>query len=1342
MPARSFAADAGTATSGGLPVVRAVVFRFHPPTAPESGLEGARALVAEALPSWQVEAVEGIASWYAASPADAGTPIALGVAWAVCRGLARQPGVSDAEPSLLIANPSPPDERELDSFAMGIGQEQFALWGKPYDDATEKRIREAREAIDWHLAQLNVRKAWDFHRQLLPGQEPGAGVLVGHPDTGYTEHPQVAARLRLPGRSFVRDEHGQEEPEARDDLNKTGDHLVESPGHGTATASVIASPANDEGSTGKDVLGVAPGATVLPLRVSTSVVHFDFGNVSRAILHAAFEGADVISMSLGGPTKSGLLRDCIREAQEKGVIVVAAAGNMVPTTMFPAAFPEVIAVAATHAAEAPWRFSGLGRLVDIAAPGEDVLTARTKLSQPATAAPAEPAFSTGAATGTSFATACVAGLAALWLSRHGGRAAVAAHYGSARLVPFAFQFALARTARKDFSWVAKNMFGAGIPDAEALLRAALPAQPEVARFEAVIRAQKSNFFTLVSGLFRGGLAVADDPAVELALAAVDDPGVAVALTNAVLRAEAEATAERDLFARLLGDRAEDLAPELAARIGADLTLLSALQRLRQGESNLPLVEGVMATEGGISSELRTQLRASASAESARLAGLHTGALVHPFAAGPSERGPVRGAPAPPALRQLRAYAFDPSLDTQLDTSTINQVTIPVRWEQVTPGPRGEYLEVADIDPSSSCAYSPVDLNHPYLLAQDGRAPSEGDPQFHQQMVYAVAMNTIHRFELALGRPVFWSPLRPWLADRPDERHHYTPESLDPPGTVESESAKSRLRNRDRYVQRLRIYPHALREANAYYSPAKRALLFGYFPGASDDTGRHYPGGLVFTCLSHDIIAHETTHALLDGMHPYFNEPSNPDVWAFHEAFADIVALFQHFTYPEVLRHQIANTRGDLETNNLLAMLAQQFGQASGGRDALRNALGHTVDGQWQRTKADPNRLRSITTPHERGSILVAAVFDAFLALYNDRVADLVRISTGGTGVLSGGRIHPDLVNRLANEAAAVAEEVLRICIRAMDYVPPVDITFGEFLRALVTADYDFSPTGRRRTRIAFIEAFRSWGIYPRDVPTLSEDSLRWRAPSPDDALVLLPLGGLTESDALAPARRSTTPAPSADDTVTRLVRALEAWQPLPDERGIANPARADMFAAVLEAQGALHGILRRLQAATPNRPLLPGLNLSRGGSFNVANLRPARRVGPQGEFRTEMVFEVVQTRPRGSGDPPGAQPFRGGATVVVDLRTRAVRYIIYKRLYDRVPDTAILSSGLVAARAGRQAAFEATQLQGLAGRAQAEWLGEGTDDLAGRLAATYSSPGRRLAAIRSEPFALLHRSVE
>ena len=82
--------------------------------------------------------------------------------------------------------------------------------------------------------------------------------------------------------------------------------------------------------------------------------------------------------------------------------------------------------------------------------------------------------------------------------------------------------------------------------------------------------------------------------------------------------------------------------------------------------------------------------------------------------------------------------------------------------------------------------------------------------------------------------------------------------------------------------------------------------------------------MVFTCLSHDIVAHETTHALLDGLHRRFIEPSNVDVWALHEAFADLVALFQHFTYPEVLQHQLARTRGDLERQNRLAELAYQF----------------------------------------------------------------------------------------------------------------------------------------------------------------------------------------------------------------------------------------------------------------------------------------------------------------------------------------------------------------------------------------------------------------------------------
>ena len=264
-------------------------------------------------------------------------------------------------------------------------------------------------------------------------------------------------------------------------------------------------------------------------------------------------------------------------------------------------------------------------------------------------------------------------------------------------------------------------------------------------------------------------------------------------------------------------------------------------------------------------------------------------LTHHFAPSREASHPKR-----PLYRRLRVYAFDPSLMTQLAHAAINCVTLRVPWEHdpktdqdlIEPGPVGAYLEVIDIDPASRRAYAPVDLSNPYVLAQDGHTPSQGNPQFHQQMVYAVAMTTIYNFERALGRTAFWS-------DRS--------ESYDPTRQCDTEGE---------YVPRLRIYPHALREANAYYSPSKKALLFGYFKSSPFHATNHLPGGTVFTCLSHDIIVHETTHALLDGMHRGFLEPSNPDVLAFHEAFADIVALFQHFTLPDVLRHQISKTRGD------------------------------------------------------------------------------------------------------------------------------------------------------------------------------------------------------------------------------------------------------------------------------------------------------------------------------------------------------------------------------------------------------------------------------------------------
>src|SRR5258706_6027472 len=96
-------------------------------------------------------------------------------------------------------------------------------------------------------------------------------------------------------------------------------------------------------------------------------------------------------------------------------------------------------------------------------------------------------------------------------------------------------------------------------------------------------------------------------------------------------------------------------------------------------------------------------------------------------------------PSPPAFRRLRVYAFDPSASTDLRTATMNAAVVKVPWEDLAPGPGGEYVEVVDVDPASDACYKPVDLNSPELLAQDRCAPSEGNPQFHQQMGYAISM---------------------------------------------------------------------------------------------------------------------------------------------------------------------------------------------------------------------------------------------------------------------------------------------------------------------------------------------------------------------------------------------------------------------------------------------------------------------------------------------------------------------------------------------------------------------------------------------------------------------------
>jgi hypothetical protein len=322
---------------------------------------------------------------------------------------------------------------------------------------------------------------------------------------------------------------------------------------------------------------------------------------------------------------------------------------------------------------------------------------------------------------------------------------------------------------------------------------------------------------------------------------------------------------------------------------------------------------------------------------------------------------------------------------------------------------------------------------------------------------------------------------------------------------------------------------------------------------------------------------------------------------------------------------------------MLGQLAQQFGQGIGKYGALRDAIGGFDQTRgWKPATPSPADYQNVTEPHDRGSILVAAVFDAFLAIYRRRSEDLIRLATGGTGILPNGAIPHDLVIRLAEEASKSASHVLNICIRALDYCPPVDLTFGEYFRGLITADRDLVPDDRNGYRVAFIEAFRRRGIYPSFVRNLSVDSLCWEVPEVwcrlDSIVREMSLSWDLHADREQAWKTSRSNAAKFHDLL------------------LASPDITDADAVTL-------GFYRQegteLEVAGRTGKL---------SKFEVHSVRPVRRVGPDGQQALDLLVEITQSwTPDGQTDLSGPK-FRGGCTLLIDLATSTIRYCIRKRV--------------------------------------------------------------------------------
>ena len=239
----------------------------------------------------------------------------------------------------------------------------------------------------WNFRAINVEQAWD--------ETKGAGVTVAVIDSGVSKEqvPDLKLTKFVQGYDFVNN---------KDDASD--DH-----GHGTHVAGTIAQSTNN----GYGVAGIAYEASIMPLKVLAASGGGTVADIAEAIKFAADNGADVINMSLGGGGASNLMEEAIKYAHNKGIVIVAAAGNEGRNAAsYPARYPDVISVSATDAAGDIANYSNFGAGVDISAPGGSAESEAGKILQN-TINPETGKSEFMGLYGTSMAAPHVAGVAAL-----------------------------------------------------------------------------------------------------------------------------------------------------------------------------------------------------------------------------------------------------------------------------------------------------------------------------------------------------------------------------------------------------------------------------------------------------------------------------------------------------------------------------------------------------------------------------------------------------------------------------------------------------------------------------------------------------------------------------------------------------------------------------------------------------------------------------------------------------------------------------------------------------------------------------------------------------------------
>ncbi len=299
-----------------------------------------------------------------------------------------------------------------------------------------------------------------------------------------------------------------------------------------------------------------------------------------------------------------------------------------------------------------------------------------------------------------------------------------------------------------------------------------------------------------------------------------------------------------------------------------------------------------------------------------------------------------------------------------------------------------------------------------------------NPYYHQMNVWAVVQRVLEFYEepSALGRPV------PWGFDG----------------------------------NRLLVVPHAGYGENAFYDQHSKSLQFYYFGDQTE------PG---YTCLSHDIIAHETGHAILDGIRPLYNQLSSVQTSAFHEFIGDLTAILLALFNNDIRRFIAKTTEGRLNEAHVLADIAEQFGKEVEGRAYLRTA--------FSPLKMNDKEIVDSLSPHQISQVLTGAMYDILVGIATKHLEKNLAIEAAlkagkGTPVQVGTR---DKVTP-AKALWWAADRFRRVALQPLDLCPPCDIQFLDYARAVLRNDVLTNPVDEQGYRPLMLDVFHERGLCP------------------------------------------------------------------------------------------------------------------------------------------------------------------------------------------------------------------------------------------------------------------------